>query len=316
MSISLRSATACLLLCCGAAFAAPPADSPPGTAASWTDGPSEQQSDQHVRIRLSPEVMYQGESGLEDGGDVSVFRGGVDLSVEWDISERVTLQLDVENEWSSYSFDDAAWLGGGDDALDDTFTTLQVRFGARYQLNEKWMLFGGGEYRFTGSTDADFGDASTGGGYFGAYWQVGERLSIAAGLSVRTGLDDDLDISPLIAVEYKLSEQWTIGTRGLGVEAEYTPSDQWSFAFFFERESREYRLADDDLLAPGGYFTDDSYLVGVEAGWHPSPKLSVTLTAGAVFGQEYELHDIDDIELSESDGDASPFVGVGVHIAF
>lgn len=320
MKILALAIAVCLYTCLHAAKAQTLLDFHANDAIAWTPERSEPPAD-NVRFRITPSTAYFGQSGLDGGGDVSIVRGGIDLGVEWDVLPRWTFELTVENEWSKYSFDNAAWLkkcgfGFNNDHLDDTFTILRISPAVRYQINDEWAAFVGLEYRFTGSTEANFGDASVGGGYIGAHWQPNDRLSIAAGVSVVTKLDDDLDILPIIDVEYELSDQWAISTRGLGLEIEYQPTDDWSFTLFAERESREFRLADRDRLAPGGYFSDEGYLVGLEALWQCSPNVLLSLSTGFMFAQEYELYNAHNRRISSADADASPFIGLSLQISF
>jgi hypothetical protein len=79
--------------------------------------------------------------------------------------------------------------------------------------------------------------------------------------------------------------------------------------------SREYRL-DDEGLAPDGVLTDDRVPVGLGVRYAPSQTFFLTLRAGAMVYQEYQVDDRSGNELVQREGDVTPYFGLEAGLRF
>ncbi len=248
-------------------------------------------------------------------GDVRIARASFGFGVGIPIAERSRLSFDIDEEASWYLFDDAAGLvPGSTDPFELALSTdLSVRFFSA--IDEKWSWFVGGVVNFSGEPDVDIGDAATFGGFGGARYQVNDRLGLSFGLAGRSRLEDDALVIPIIGIDWKVSDRVTLSTEGTGLRIAAELNKEVTVSLTGGWESREYRLRDDGPL-PDGVVRDARVPIAVSLDWKPRPNIQISVFAGAVVWQEFQFDDREGDEISETNTDPAPFVGVSGKITF
>src|SRR5206468_639149 len=147
-----------------------------------------------------------------------------------------------------------------------TVYSLRVLPGIAYSLNNDWTILGGGIVELAG--EGGVGDAVTFGGYGGASYKFSDDFSLTFGAIIKTRLEDDTFIAPLIGLRWKIDEKLTIESEGLGIRASAKIDEQFSASVFGRYEVRDYRLEDDGSI-PGGVVQDTRLPLGVSLTWSP-----------------------------------------------
>ncbi len=172
-------------------------------------------------LTLTPYASHAFDADLDNDADVSVSRGGADLTIAHPLTERLITTVGLRGEYSRYEFDnlldlvsdelgDAADNLGFDDDRGLDMILVSISPGVIYRLNDRWSAIGGISVAASGESDADFGDSLTFGGYVGARYKVNDRLAVALGVAARSRLEDDALVVPLIpeCIEGQSEEQW------------------------------------------------------------------------------------------------------------
>jgi hypothetical protein len=173
----------------------------------------------------------------------------------------------------------------------------------------------GGIIEFAGDPDADIGDTGTYGGYAGARYAVSESFGFSFGFAAKTRLEDDALVIPLVGIEWKVSDRVTLSTEGTTLRIASKLSDEWSVGLSAGWELREYRL-DDEGPVPDGVMSDSRIPIAVSFDWTPSPNVTLAISGGAVVWQEFEFRDSNGDDVSETNTDPAPFIGLSAQFRF
>lgn len=288
-----------------------PADSP-------ADAPSEvaTRPERPWTVSISGGGSYTFAADIDDSdGDVRIARAMFGVGVGIPVGERSRLSFSIEEEASWYLFDNATGLvpGSTDPFELGLSTDFSVRFFA--PIDEDWSWFVGGNVNVSGEPDVDVGDAVTFGGLAGARYRVNERLALSFGVAGRSRLEDSALFIPLLGVEWKVSDRVTLSTEGTGLRVAAKLDEAFTVALSGGWESREYRLRDDGPL-PDGVARDARVPIAVSLDYAPSRTFRLSVFAGAVVWQEFQFDDRDGDEISETNTDPAPFVGISGTFSF
>lgn len=267
-------------------------------------------------LRLFGEYVF--ESDLDDDeGKVSVARGGGVLGVGIPVGDRSRLGFTLQSEYSSYNFEDAQNFAQGfdkpwDDALEHS---LLVTLSS--QANERWSWTVGGGVRSSYEIGADVDDSFTYAGFGAATYKFSDRFSLGAGVQVRSQLEDDTYVLPLVLIDWRISERWRLGGKagGPGLGLFYQATDDLTIYFDGDYQRRAYRL-DDDGPAPDGVGRDDRLQVSVGVDWKISSQVRLDARVGAALYQEYDLIDEHGVQVTDREADPTPFVGLELRFSF
>jgi hypothetical protein len=138
---------------------------------------------------------------------------------------------------------------------------------------------------------------------------VSGDLSLTFGIIVKTRLEDDALIVPLLGLRWSINERLTLATEGHGARLSATLSDEFTFSIFGRYEIRDFRLDEDAALAIG-IVQDTRLPLGAALEWRPTPRVSITLSAGVILEQEYTFLNENGDELADDRTGAAPFVGI------
>jgi hypothetical protein len=265
------------------------------------------------KLSFSPRGEYAFSADLRSSGSrVSVGRAGLSLDASGPLGDRAKLLLNADVEASFYRFKDVAaplpFTGSAPEPLRDAYT-IRLRPGVSYRVDETWSVLGGAIVEFAGEGGADVGKSVTFGGYGGATYRASADLSLTLGVIVKSRLEDDALIVPLLGVRWAIDERWTLATEGLGARLSAKMSEEVTVSVFGRYEIRDFRL-DDDAALPKGIVQDTRLPTGVGIEWTPTPRLSVGVSGGVVVGQKYKFLNENGDELAGDRTKVAPFVGI------
>ncbi|MDX9911565.1 MAG: DUF6268 family outer membrane beta-barrel protein [Phycisphaerales bacterium] len=283
-------------------------------------GPTPQQlsrTRRELQFRFGTGASWSSESDLNGAqGGVSIARARAAFGIDVPVLEHSVLRVDFDWEQSLYDFDDATGFGLSDDyPLPNDLATSSIGVSFLHPLSVDLSLLANIEGRYSAEGGADFADSITGRGFVALRYAVNPDLAFNFGLGVRSRLEEDAIILPLIGVDWQFAKDWSVRTDGLGVVLEHDYSDTLRFSLTGSYEFREYRL-DTGAILPDGTFTDNSISLLLGADWDATPNVSIIARAGSVLWQEYVFRNDNSAKIADVEGDPSLFFGGGLSIRF
>lgn len=256
--------------------------------------------------------------------------GGTEYEVtSYAIEPELTWNQDRETQWSfgvSYIRDeyDFSGTGTGLGSLDPwgDVQLLSVSALLRRRLDDRWTFFGGPVLRFAAEEGANLDDGLSAGGFAGFGYRVDDRLTIGPGVGVFSEIEGDVDVFPVIIVNWRIRDDLVLrtgggtgATRGPGLELGWQAADDLEVVIASRYESERFRL-DDEGAAPDGVGEEEGFglLAGVR--WTPSPSVSVSLFGGVRFESRLTLEDDRGRELFQEDADPQPVAALTASIRF
>lgn len=249
-----------------------------------------------------------------DDGPVDVERDSL-LAIaghRFALSDSVGLVTQAAYQLSAYDF------SGDGGALWDDIHQLTLLMIFDWKLDENWSLFGGGLFRFSAESGADFDESLTGGGLGGFQYTWSENLKTGLLLGAMSQIEDDAAVLPLPLMTWKFAESWKfrlgvsqLGAVGYGPELSWMASEKWELGFGASYQSRRYRL---DTLDQVGEET--SLPIYARFGWHPTPSSTIELMAGVAVAGEVRMETKGGSKIFDEDIDPSATISLRGHIRF
>lgn len=308
----------------------PPAlDQPDPGARPVRPAPGEPQP--RTVLTLETDAAHQFRAGIDDtdAGNVSTTLLGTRLSLRTPLTERTGLSLTAGAGLLHYEFGGPSGIVPGDQAPWETIVVTSIGAGFSHVLDEQWRLFAGLNLSSAGEDSVAFDETLTVGGTLGTSYVVSDSLTLGAGLTVQTRLDDSIFILPFPTVEWVLpgdpQRRWRfvlggsrIGpSRAAGAVLTYEASEEVTLIGGLAGFGLggDFRL-DDSGPAPGGVGRDRSFPFVLGAEWRPSRRVRVNAFAGAALFGELEVLDSNGIRLAKRRVDPSVTLGLGISISF
>jgi hypothetical protein len=262
---------------------------------------------------INPTASYTFDSSFHGtGSSYTVTRTGIDTEGLVSLSKELDMNLLLSGEYSNYRFSNPG--------LDVNLDLLDVNFdpGFEYHLSDHWSIFGGALFESAGDTSADVDDATTYGAYVGFKHKVSDQFSYSFGLSGSTQIKDDPRFTPIMDLDWKISDSlaFSISTSTNNAEVRLTQDlcPTISLAAVASYEDRQFRL--DDKPVEHGVLRDTRLPVGLDLAWTPSQIFSAHVEAGYVLWQEIEFDDSHGYELSQRHPNPAPYVGLSAKWQF
>jgi hypothetical protein len=224
-----------------------------------------------------------------------------------------------------YEYSDYQW--SGDTGLNSRepwsdIHTIGISALFTFRPANEWAIFGGPIFRFSGETDADFGDAFTGGGLVGASYRFSNELVLGGGLGVVSQIEDRVRWFPVVVLDWeivngvRLTSRTAASTVGrTGLELVFEASRDWEVAIGGAYEKRRFRL-DDGGDFPGGVGEDVGYPVWGRLTYLPNPNLELTLYGGVIAGGNFGVDTDGGRQLYYKDYDPAGLIGFSANIRF
>lgn len=261
-------------------------------------------------------TVYQAPADIDGGGEVAIGRafGSVTISRMRDFRNFIGVSIGAGRTW--YDFSDGAEAPWGD--VRDARLSLPIRFAASERATVTLVP----SLRFDAEDGADIEDGQTEGLFAAITWRLSETLTIGPGLGVFTGLDDEADIFPILAIEWDFAPRFRISTgrgvgasQGPGLSLTYAATDAIRIGIAGRYESAQFRL-DDDGPAPGGIGETKAVPLVATATYAPNPGVNVSGFVGVEFAGELTLRDDDNRVIERRDVDPAPVFGAQVTLRF
>lgn len=274
------------------------------------------------RLSFTPGAEYSTSGDLRSTtGDVSVARAGAALALEIPVAQMSSLAFNFAWQHSWYDWDAATSLGGVANPWDDTDELdLGVRFSSR--IDDRWSWFAGLGANSSAEEGADFGDSLTYGGGAGVRWRASDTLTLTGGLLVRSQLEDSANIIPILGVDWKFAQQWSLTTEyktsifpAPGIFLKYQPCEAATLALGVSYQTHTFRLSDRDTPV-NGVARERRLPVELSLAWKLSPHATLTGTAGIVAWQRYRLDTSDGTLIGQNEADPVGIFGLSANFAF
>jgi hypothetical protein len=272
-------------------------------------------------VNLDGGYATQTESDLKDtAGAFSVNRWFLAAGVDYVWDRRTSLGISFGAGESTYDF--TGLTNDGGEAPWDTAEDQRLSLVGRFGFGETGSVIIIPSYRYNGEKDSDSGEARTWGLLAGAAWRISEDLTIGPGFGVFSQLEDSSRVFPILVIDWNITERWNLSTgRGLaasqgpGLSLSYQLNPAWSLGFTGRYEDVRFRL-DENGPVHNGVGRDKSFPMVLSASWAPTPKVGLSLFAGAEIAGELELQDPDGVTVERSDYDAAPLLGFSFKAKF
>ena len=303
---------------------APSAATPTGSEGARTSSASldnatvQAEEEGRVRFTLTPGFTFQFDTGLDEGnGDFNVWRAGADYRVLFPLNDSARLTVGADYEYSHYDFDAPNVFlpaPAGDEPFDGIHI-IDLSLSTNVRASEEWSWFAGVRGRFAGESDVDVDDAAMGGVFGGVSRAFGEGRSIGLGALVATQIEDDPLVIPLVNVTWAFNDAWRLETQGTRGEIVHTFDERNEFALGAAWENRRFRLSDDPLTR-AAVVEDTSVPVYLRWSHELSDAAELSLLAGVIAHQEFEVSDRHGDNERDFDADTAGFLGAAVKFSF
>ena len=255
-------------------------------------------------------------AGLEGGGKVAVARAFLGVGVTVPVAPGTAIGLSAGLGATDYDFTDGAptpWSG-----IRDARVSVPISFG----IGERGRAVVIPSVRWSAEPDADLADGQTEGVIAAVFWRLSDSLTIGPGVGVFSELSDDTDVFPFLAIDWAITDRWTLSTgqgvgatEGPGLGLSYQTTRTLGLGIAARYENSQFRL-DDSGIAPDGIGEITAVPVVLTLDWRPNPGVSVSAFAGVETGGELTLRDEDGRIVQQSDVDTAAVLGAQVVVRF
>lgn len=258
-------------------------------------------------------AVYQFESSLDAGGDMSVVRVFASGGTARVFAERWRLGASVGYGEEDYGFSGSSGFGGLDPW--NRIREFRVEIPMQYVANERWSVFATPSLRFDAEDDASLSDGRNGGLLAGAAYRFSDTLSIGPGIGAFTEIEDNAQLLPILLINWKITDTLSLETgggtaasRGPGLQLRWQYSPRWQLALGSRYEKLRFRL-DDSGPAPGGVGEEKAFPLFALAEFAVSRNAKLSFAGGAEVGASLRLEDAAGNLITESDLSTAPFLG-------
>jgi len=251
------------------------------------------------------------------GGDFTVQRVGTNLLIARPLFDDARLSFNLGYEYDHYDFTgtNTFFAGTNDPFSDINYLAAGATFFDRIDDEWSWGVYLGGE--FFAESGVSFSDASTviGSGFF--QYQVNPDLAVIGGIYGRTQIEDDALVLPFAGLDWTIDEQWslTVGqsqtSRHPRIQVNYEFSPGSTLGFGAEYQSDRFRL-EIDGVQNGAVIEDSSIPVFVNLMLHPNDQMTLSVEAGVVAAQEFQIEDQFGRNARSFDSDPAAFAGISL----
>ncbi len=275
--------------------------------------------DTDLKFSISAGYQHIFKTSLDRGGTFQVDRVGLELKAKGKISDEWRLEGNLRYLFGSYTFTNAANLGG--DPWSD-INTLQIDARAQWWMNNDMALIFGPFLMWSRESGASWSDSLTGGAFAGIMFVSSQKLAWGGGIGISSQLEDDVLVYPILFLDWKFTDSMKLssvaGPVGLaftGVEWVWEFIDHFEFGVGARYEFRRFRL-DDSGVAPGGVGEDSSIPFWARLSYRINENVAIDGYAGFIVGTEFILDDSSGSRLGSDKSSPAPTIALAVRIDF
>ena len=279
-----------------------------------------------LKVRLTLAERYIGNADF-GSFDATTHQPEARLRVSMPLSRKAAVRLIGTGRALLYDIDGSSNLFGTGVTTDKPFDNL-YSWGLRLQgayvfdpewtafsEDERWLLLLQGGVRATWEGGSDMGDGLRGAGSIAAGYRLGDRLEVAAGISLGSRLlRSGVGISPLLEFDWRINEDWKLKSYGTGLQLERTLTDDWIVFTRARLEGSSFRLADRGGAVGKGSLRVRQVPVGLGVQWKPLRMLRLRLTAGVVAYNQMRLKNENNDIVTRITSDPAPYVAFRVDL--
>jgi hypothetical protein len=280
-------------------------------AATAIAGSAQAQGNWRPSASITP--LYVGNSGIDGGGDYSMFGAVVRAGVTGSIGGANLAGLTFNYDYYDYSFSNPAAFGGV--APWNVVRRYGVAAPLMFGVSERWLLSVIPSVDWFRENGADEGEALTWGAVLSAsrFFDGGNRLGLGVGIFQRF---EKTSFFPLLLVDWKLGDRWRLvnplsaGPTGpAGLEIDYRLDGGWSLGLGAAWRTTRFRLSETGPVA-NGIGEERGFPVFLRATRNFGNGIAVNLYAGVVTAGQLRVEDPNGNAVREVDVDPAPLVGV------
>jgi hypothetical protein len=280
-------------------------------AATAIAGSAQAQGNWRPSASITP--LYVGNSGIDGGGDYSMFGAIVRAGVTGSIGGANLAGLTFNYDYYDYSFSNPAAFGGV--APWNVVRRYGVAAPLMFGVSERWLLSVIPSVDWFRENGADEGEALTWGAVLSAsrFFDGGNRLGLGVGIFQRF---EKTSFFPLLLVDWKLGDRWRLvnplsaGPTGpAGLEIDYRLDGGWSLGLGAAWRTTRFRLSETGPVA-NGIGEERGFPVFLRATRNFGNGIAVNLYAGVVTAGQLRVEDPNGNAVREVDVDPAPLVGV------
>lgn len=271
-------------------------------------------------VNVESRADHAFEADIGSGGSFDVSRAQAGIGLTYASTRRNSIGVSLDYGWAGYGFDGPGGFGAL--APWDDVRQLSLSMPYRLGVGERWDVLAVAGVSSFAETGASFGDGVTASGILAVSYRVSENLTVGPGLGVASQIDDDLSVFPFLVLDWKVTPELSLGTRGdVGVvdgpQAVLTwrPQPAWSLGLGAGYESRRFRL-DDSGPVPGGVGQDDAWPVYLSLAYGDPRVFQVYGFGGYRMSGQLTVEDRDGVLAAASGYDDAPFLGAGVRLSW
>jgi hypothetical protein len=274
-----------------------------------------------TRITFTTQYAHLFTSDVDSNqGEFTLDRVRLNLKGRTKITESWALSYGFKYQFDGYDFSGPGFFGDAKPWTD--IHTVVFDVGAIVKLTDQWRGFFGGQFRFARETDARWSDGFEGGGAFGASYSFNADLTLGAGLGIESQLEDSLLYYPIVVVDWRINDQWSVNTRitsgwgdTAGVQLIYDWTDSIQLALGANYDYQRFRLNDESPTPDGvGHFT--AMPVYVRLTWLPRPNIELTAFVGVNISGKLESKNSQGNTVAKHDYGLGAMVGGQFSVTF
>ncbi|WP_254045186.1 porin [Thiohalocapsa sp. ML1] len=291
-----------------------------GAALLAAGGAQAQPPGRAAGLGLEAGAIFGPDAGLDGGGDLAMDAWSVRLSGRRGLTRDLRLGLAGGVGEQRYRFS-----GEGDfSSLRPWEDVREARLSGSvfWAPTDRWNLFALPTLRWQAETGASLSDGQVGGLLAAASYRFNDRLSLGPGFGVFSGLEEDADLFPILAVDWRITDRLSLttgrgfaATRGPGLALSWAANDRWSLSLTGRYEKERFRL-DDRGVAPGGVGQTTATPIYVAVTRKLGNLGSLSAVAGMRLNGSLRLEDSGGDLLERTDVDDAPFAGATFDLRF
>ncbi len=267
---------------------------------------------------FSASYVHQFDTDIGSNGQFRLDRALVRADARKKVSDRVTLGVGANYDYSGYSF-----TGRFNNQIAvpwDEVHALNLSVSALFDLDKNWKLFVAPSVGVAAESGADWGDSLVTGGIAWASYRFSPSLTLGLGAGVFSK-PEEVSAFPLIIVDWKITDRLRLanplqtGPAGpAGLELSYKLND-FTIAGGGAYRSTRFRL---DELGPvsNGVGEDRSFPLWARFSAKLGKAGTLGIYGGAMVGGKMTIEDRSGQKISDERYDASPFLSATISFKF
>ena len=269
-------------------------------------------------VSVSP--YHQPSVDIDGGGAFKLSSAFLRFDVKRVVSSTTTIGLGLKYDIDDYDFSNEITLGGTQPWNDVRRFGLSIPIFTRLQNN--WSFGAVPSVDWLQEEGADNSDSLAYGMTAFVLKSFSRDKSIGFGAGVFREIDDDTEVFPYIAVDWRFNARWRVANPfqaealgPAGLELIYSFNERWHLGGGGVYRAFRFRL-DDTGIAPNGIGENEGVIAFLRLRRLAPAGINVDFYAGAMVDGRVQLKDRNGSGLASADYDPAPFAAVTFRLSF